>query len=99
MTQTTLVFVAAVLLMVTDPAMAATRWRAVHTRPARARTAPVANRLSPYDEARLERRPWWLVRRPQRGAVKVRGGYLIHRSRVRGEGFFTPLTAGEANKR
>lgn len=99
MTQTILAFVAAILLLTTDPVVAATRWQAVHARPVPVKTAATTNRLSAYDESRLERRPWWLVRRPQRGAVRVRGGYLIHRSQARGEGFFQPLTANEARQR
>ena len=128
MTQTTLVFVAAVLLMVTDPVMAATvdsNRRAIARLEQRAasqtrfvtvrqtvRPAPPAIpessgpstlQASPAEKAwrdrYMQQRPWLLINRPQPGARRVRGGWIIHRDKARGEGFFQPLTADEANKR
>lgn len=126
MTQTILAFVAAILLLVTDPAMAATvdtNQRAIARLEQRAaqRGQYVATRLAKpvpsgkqrvapstlaetaaqaaWRERYMQERPYWLVQWKQRGAKRVRGGYLIHRSKARGEGFFQPLTADEANKR
>lgn len=57
--------------------------------------------LEPERIAYEQRRPWMLTRQPWPGAVKVRGGWLIHQDdadRAGFHGFYRSLTPAEADQ-
>jgi hypothetical protein len=70
---------------------------AVHVAPEPQHKPDTTLQMTPAEIAYEQARPWMLIRKPWRGAVRVRGGWLIHESSDYA-GFYRSVTEAEATQ-
>ena len=70
---------------------------AVHVAPEPVQRPDVTLQMTPAEIAYERARPWMLIRKPHPGAVRVRGGWLVHWSSDY-TGFYRSLTEAEARQ-
>ena len=70
---------------------------AVHVAPEPVQRPDITLQMTTAEIAYEQARPWMLIRKPWRGAVRVRGGWLVHWSSDY-TGFYRSLTEAEARQ-
>lgn len=70
---------------------------AVHVTPKPQQRPDTTLQMTPAEIRYEESFDWHLIRKPWRGAVRVRGGWLVHKSSDY-TGFYTPLTTEQARR-